>query len=123
MNIIKKLYSGRIGGLAFLIGVLLSYGGFVLQGKILDILPQNTLISILSILISLLLFTFFFSVNVRRWHDLNKSGWYSLLVFAPLVNVIVGIILIFKTGKHEENNYGKPLRDYKYLLQDLFALD
>lgn len=123
MNIIKKLYSGRISGLAFLFGVLLSYGGFVLQGKILHILPKNVLMSILSIFVSLLLFIFFFSVNVRRWHDLGKSGWYSFLVFVPLVNAIMGIILIFKPGKHNVNDYGKLPRDYKYLLQDLFVLD
>lgn len=122
MTFIKKMYSGRIGGLSFLIGVLLCYAGFVLQGKLLGILPKNILISTLLILVSLLLFIFFFSINTRRWHDLGKSGWYSLLVFAPLVNVIAGIILIFKPGKQEENCFGRPPGSYKYIFKDLFLL-
>lgn len=121
MKFIKKLYAGRIGGLSFFVGVLLSLSGFWINGVLMKILPSSTLVSIFSILASLLLFIFYFSVNVRRFHDLNKSGWLSLLVFIPIVNAILGIILILKSGSPEANNYGKPPREYKYLLQDLFV--
>ncbi|MDP2931762.1 MAG: DUF805 domain-containing protein [Chloroflexota bacterium] len=28
-------------------------------------------------------------VGIRRLHDLNRSGWYLLLAFVPLVNIVM----------------------------------
>lgn len=122
MSNIKNLYSGRLGGLAFLIGDLLSLGGFWLIGESRKIIPNNTFIDLVKIAVLLLLFLFMFSVIVRRLHDLGKSGWLSLLVFVPLANVIMGIILIFKPGNRESNKYGSVSRGYQYLFRDLFTL-
>jgi len=122
MSFIKKLYSGRIGVLAYLVGTLISWGSFWFQGEILKTIPRNLVINVLSILISLLLFLFFFSVLTRRLHDLNKSGWLSLLVFVPLANVIMGIILLFKPGTHESNKFGAQPQGGKFIVKELFAL-
>ncbi|MGB2248316.1 MAG: DUF805 domain-containing protein [Alcanivorax sediminis] len=43
---------------------------------------------------------------VRRLNDINASGWLSLLMLVPLVNFILGLILIFKKGTQGGNNYG-----------------
>jgi uncharacterized membrane protein YhaH (DUF805 family) len=48
------------------------------------------------------------SVGIRRWHDLNKSGWYMLIGLIPLVGYIVPIILLFFPGTNGSNNYGEP---------------
>lgn len=122
MNNIKRLYSGRIGSLAYLAGMLISWGGFYLIGEIGKILPKSSLISIVEIIILLCLFWFMFSVFARRLHDLNKSGWLSLLVFVPLANVIMGIFLLFKPGSHEENKYGTPSQGGKFIFKELFDL-
>ncbi|MCK4797995.1 MAG: tetratricopeptide repeat protein [Spirochaetes bacterium] len=42
---------------------------------------------------------FIYSAAIRRFHDLDKSGWYVLLSFIPLVNIIVLIDLLTEKGK------------------------
>jgi uncharacterized membrane protein YhaH (DUF805 family)/Tfp pilus assembly major pilin PilA len=43
---------------------------------------------------------------VRRLHDMDKSGWWSLLVIVPLVNLILWLFLIFAPGSDGENRFG-----------------
>ena len=122
MDFLKRLYSGRIGSLAYLVGNLMSWGAFWLASEIMKMTPSNTLINIISTILSLLLFLFMFSVFTRRLHDLDKSGWLSLLVFVPLANVIMGIILLFKPGSHEVNRFGLPSQGGKFVFKELLAL-
>ncbi|XLZ68004.1 DUF805 domain-containing protein [Massilia sp. SR12] len=42
----------------------------------------------------------------RRLHDLNKTGWLSVLVLIPLVNVVVGLWLLFGSGDAASNDFG-----------------
>lgn len=44
---------------------------------------------------------------VRRLHDINKSGWWYLLAFIPLVGAIIIIIWFCKEGTHGPNQYGE----------------
>ena len=43
--------------------------------------------------------------GIRRLHDLNRSGWYLLLAFIPLVNVVMILYLLFAPGKAEGNRW------------------
>lgn len=45
------------------------------------------------------------AVTVRRLHDTNKSGWYYLLAFIPLVSIIIFVFMVIE-GDKNENNYG-----------------
>ena len=46
-----------------------------------------------------------FAINVRRLHDIGKSGWWVLIVFIPLAGLIT--ILIFScTPSKEPNKWG-----------------
>ena len=47
-----------------------------------------------------------FMLIIRRLHDLNHSGWWSLLAFVPLVNFILAIYLTFFRGTVGENRFG-----------------
>lgn len=49
-----------------------------------------------------------FMLSKRRFNDLGQSGWLSLLFIIPLVNIIVGLFLIFAPGKPMTNQYGQP---------------
>jgi uncharacterized membrane protein YhaH (DUF805 family) len=42
----------------------------------------------------------------RRFNDLDKSGWYSILILIPFVNFFVGLYLIFGPGTKGTNSYG-----------------
>ena len=44
--------------------------------------------------------------NIKRFHDLWKSGWYTLLVFVPFVNLFVFIWIAFFRGTQGPNMYG-----------------
>ena len=37
--------------------------------------------------------------GVRRFHDLDLSGWHYLLFFIPLINTLTFLYLVFKPGK------------------------
>lgn len=47
----------------------------------------------------------------RRLHDLDKSGWWMLLLFVPLVNILLYIYILFFKGTEGPNQYGEdPLQ-------------
>jgi len=54
----------------------------------------------------LALIVFSFIIVIQRLHDLNKSGWMSLLMFVPLANIYLLVIVIFFQGTPGKNNYG-----------------
>ena len=42
----------------------------------------------------------------RRLHDLDKPGWFSVLLFIPLINIILGLYLMFAPGTRGNNRFG-----------------
>lgn len=57
-------------------------------------------------LLSIISFAALSPMAVKRLHDLDKSGWYYFLFLIPLVNLILGLILLFKKGTQGPNQYG-----------------
>ena len=43
---------------------------------------------------------------VRRLHDLEKSGWWVLIVLIPLIGILYLIYLFIQEGDMNENMYG-----------------
>lgn len=46
-------------------------------------------------------------LDIRRLHDLNKSGWFCLLMLVPFVNIIFQLYLLFAQGTVGYNRYGE----------------
>ena len=47
------------------------------------------------------------AVYTKRWHDRNKSGWWSLIMFVPIIGGIWMLVeLGFLRGTEGANNYG-----------------
>ena len=46
------------------------------------------------------------SVGARRLHDINKSGWWQLLILT-IVGIILLIIWFASEGKNKKNKFGK----------------
>lgn len=44
--------------------------------------------------------------TVKRWHDLDRSGWMTLVNFVPIVNLIFFIRLGFVRGSVGPNRFG-----------------
>ena len=59
----------------------------------------GTVITIASIIPSLMLI-------IRRLHDLDRPSWWCVGVFIPLVNIALGIYILFFKGTDGPNQYG-----------------
>ncbi len=46
------------------------------------------------------------AVSIRRLHDIDRSGWWTLLAFIPLVGWIVLIVWYCKRGTTGDNRFG-----------------
>lgn len=46
------------------------------------------------------------SVGVRRLHDVNKSGWWYLLILIPLIGFLVLLYWMVKNSDEGDNQYG-----------------
>jgi uncharacterized membrane protein YhaH (DUF805 family) len=46
------------------------------------------------------------SVGIRRLHDIDKSGWWSLIVLVPLVGWIVLVVWYCQKGTPGANRFG-----------------
>lgn len=45
------------------------------------------------------------AVTIRRLHDIDRSGWFALLMFIPLANLVLLVFLCI-TGTKGDNRYG-----------------
>lgn len=50
-----------------------------------------------------------FSAYIRRLHDLNMTGWLSLLILIPFLGLLFALYLLFAPGTAGANNYGEPV--------------
>lgn len=55
----------------------------------------------------IIMFIQYFPLAIRRLHDLDASGWYVLLTFAPFGQLLI-LWLMFKKGTPGPNKYGPP---------------
>lgn len=46
------------------------------------------------------------AVGIRRLHDLDKSGWWYLLVFVPIVGALILIFFFIQPGTRGGNQFG-----------------
>lgn len=47
-----------------------------------------------------------FIFSIRRLHDLNLSGWFSLLLLIPILNFLFFFYLLYRKGDEGMNKYG-----------------
>ena len=48
-----------------------------------------------------------FTMQVKRLHDINKSGMWILLCLIPFIGCIILLVLLCKDGDKTANNYGE----------------
>lgn len=46
------------------------------------------------------------AVSVRRLHDTERSGWWVLIAFIPLIGAIVLLVFMAQDSKPGQNQYG-----------------
>ncbi|SDX01268.1 DUF805 domain-containing protein [Marinobacter mobilis] len=61
---------------------------------------------ILGLLYSLAVLIPGIAVSVRRLHDTDRSGWWLLIGFIPLIGAIVLLVFLVQDSKPGENQFG-----------------
>jgi uncharacterized membrane protein YhaH (DUF805 family) len=118
------MFSGRLDRLGFLIGTayyLLLYvlllAGYVFLSQLVGNLGESDnvtdkfvhpVLTVVGYLLICLFAVLQVSIAIRRWHDMDQTGWLVLLSLIPIVNLIAAIFLLFVSGTSGANQYGAP---------------
>jgi uncharacterized membrane protein YhaH (DUF805 family) len=51
------------------------------------------------------------AVQVRRFHDQDKSGWFVLLSLIPFIGAIIVLVFMFLEGTKGPNRFGPDPKD------------
>lgn len=118
MSLLQLLFSyhGRIGRADWWFGYIISF----VVVKVIAIIthysiPDEFNIAMFNIqdltigmLFGLLYFWIHVCLNIKRWHDLSKSGWYIILNLIPVIGVLISLIVLgFIKGSKDDNKYGE----------------
>lgn len=114
MNTIAPLFEGRIGRAHFAWTCLAFIGIAIVMNVVTYAFSLfgdavSALVGILMFALSLAMAVVGLGVSVRRYHDFGWSGWFALLGFVPIVNLVMLIILLFRQGDAAANSFGEPL--------------
>jgi len=90
-------------GAALLTGLLIAL--FLLLS--VELLPQWVGWSVVAVT-SVALLVYQIGLLVRRLHDMEKSGWWVILAFVPLVNLPFQLYLYLGDGSSMVNRFGTP---------------
>ena len=82
-----------------LVGAALSVVDAVLFGMANGVSPLSSLYSLAAFIPGL-------AVGARRLHDIDRSGWWQLIVLVPLVGLVVLLIFLCKRGTPGHNRFG-----------------
>lgn len=83
-----------------LMGIDFAIGTFSKQ-----LMENGSFLGFLSTAYSLVLFLPSLAVTIRRLHDINKSAWWILLIFVPIIGFIL-LLIYLCTNSKEDNKYG-----------------
>ena len=119
---IARIVAAR-AGLPYALPTVESYGGqldddvqstfqlpavFVTFGgeKLLKLLGERSREMEVEFVVYVAAFWVSLATQVKRWHDLDKSGWMALLAIIPLVGLVALICLGAKEGTGTPNRFG-----------------
>lgn len=77
-----------------------------LVSVVLSLVDAVTGTGVLSLIFALAVLIPGIAVAVRRLHDTDRSGWWYLLLFVPIVGIIVLIIWFCSRGTSDANRFG-----------------
>ena len=111
-------FNGRIGRLRYLAyGIGTSFilmlammpilGGTMFAGGMAGFevsMGSMALIALIFFYVATLVFSVMF--GKRRLNDLNRSGWWFILLIVPIANFFMAIYVIFFPGAENSNNFG-----------------
>ena len=88
-----------------LFNILISIAFTIIDG-VTGLYSIETGVGLFSGIYSLAILVPSIAVGVRRLHDTNRSGWWLLISFIPLIGAIILIVFLASDSNPEENQYG-----------------
>jgi len=88
----------------FLFNLLISIGLAIVDGVAGLTTAYN--VGILGAIYSLAVLIPSLAVSIRRLHDTDRSGWWCLIGFVPLIGAIVLLIFFVMDGTPGDNRFG-----------------
>jgi len=89
-----------------LFNILISIAFTIIDG-VTGLYSIETGVGLFSGIYSLAILVPSIAVGVRRLHDTNRSGWWLLISFIPLIGAIILIVFLASDSNPEENQYGQ----------------
>jgi uncharacterized membrane protein YhaH (DUF805 family) len=107
-DVIKKyaVFNGRAARPEFWWFVLCNLIVVFLINVVVGIIAGRSNGQVVSDLYSLAVFLPSLGVGIRRLHDTNRTGWWYLIVFIPIIGWIVLIVFLAMASDPGSNNYG-----------------
>lgn len=104
-------YSGRVNRMRFftylsLVNLVGMFVSLVVMGILSVISPALGVAAYFLIVLALMVYSF--SPYIRRLHDFGMSGWWTLMMFVPLANIVFILMMLFRRGDSGANAYGLP---------------
>lgn len=93
---IKRIFA--LVGISFILGLVVNIPLAILGVD----LSEDTLARALGLLTLIPSF----ALMIRRLHDLNRPAWWVIATFIPLLNLVLGLYLLFARGTYGPNEYG-----------------
>ena len=100
-------FQGRVGRVRNFLGGLLVLLGLLWLVILVAALP-GPITLILLLLGTALLTVWGCRLTVLRLHDVNRSGWWSLVFLVPYVGALASLVLSLLPGTPEDNDHGAP---------------
>jgi uncharacterized membrane protein YhaH (DUF805 family) len=109
-------YGFSLWAVSFLLGIVLYLAIMFIQSpeaadRVFDSPEFDTVLSLLALPLVVAHTWGLFAVLIKRLHDLDMRGWWSLLLFIPLFNLLILVIVGLIPGNQEANRFGQPLRE------------
>jgi uncharacterized membrane protein YhaH (DUF805 family) len=98
-------WQGRINRQRYWTFVLVYIGLAILAGIIDRVIGSE--MGIVGLLLGLAMIYPGICVGIKRWHDRDKSGWWTLIILIPIIGAIWSLVeLGFLKGTEGENRFG-----------------
>ena len=98
----RKTYWLTILGLfilSFIVGFIAGIIGFIVGAD------NETTSTAIGIIVGLAILLPSIAMDIRRMHDINKSGWWILISLVPFVGGIIFFVFTLLPSVNEGNNY------------------
>jgi uncharacterized membrane protein YhaH (DUF805 family) len=100
-------FSGRAPRAEFWFFCLFTFlGGLITAVLDAALFPEQQLLSPLNTIFTLVTLVPAISCTARRLHDIDKSGWWQLLWFLPIIGWIIVIVWMCTNSTPGDNRFG-----------------